>query len=358
MKKAEETLGEREILRIISAIEKPTAENIITLLTCYSWRNHIYLVFPYIESDLHVQLNEPHAIHDLPKVSTTEPLSKNWLWEQMVRVCDGVSTIHTGIKYPEGGDSSKVIVSHFDLKPGNILLTADNKLKITDFGQSYIELVTGNDKREAFYNEGDIVYRPPEIELTQHERAKQQLAAEGDERAYDITTAQLNYDVWSLACIMTEVLIYVFDNPDPNRPGKALEQFKADLESSPTALRFYDKSGAKDCVWATVESLPSLFQHEPAHHQYIMDVISMLGRMFHLNPYYRASSGNVCEGLEKARVTYENTIRTQGDPLANRVLVDPTPNEIGWVNDSDQVVSFAEMYVLPWFFLCFLRYRC
>lgn len=342
MKKGPEPFcEEREILRRLGDIQKLSGENIITLLTCYSWQDHIYLIFPDVQSDLYRQLNGEGAIHDLPKVCSDEPLPENWLWEQMVGVSEGLSTIHTGIQYTESG-SGQVIVSHFDLKPANILLTADRKLKITDFGRSFIEIVA--DKSEAYCNSGDPVYQPPESKPMTHEMIEKLRAEEMEAGRDGLATSQQNYDVWSLACIMVEVLVYIFDRSDPIQEEPPLELFKMNLKTENVPNCFVnDRLYLKSCVNDMLKEFRGHFEHEAAHHQYITEVTHLLTKMFHRSPYHRLPSSEVHKSLQDAKVTYENTLRTQGDPLADEVRGYRGSNEVGWINDSNSIVSYAEM---------------
>ncbi|KAH7142070.1 kinase-like domain-containing protein [Dactylonectria macrodidyma] len=352
----DDTRTESDILRMVARIKKPEAQHIVTLLTCYSWQDHIYFVFPYIESDLYILLNESKIRHELPKVSTTQPLPKHWLWEQMVGVSHGLSTIHTGMENPFEDVEGQVIACHFDLKPANILITADKKLKITDFGRSYIRLVGEGDQVESSYNSGDMKYAPPESQL--HEKPACDLA-KGKEsvdtevrRRHDDITALLNYDIWSLACIMTEVLLYVFDRPDrqlDNQPDQAtpLEEFHKDIQNTPMTNRFFNQgSSLKSCVKTAIDGFQQRFREEAAHHRYITDVAQLLLGMFDGDRHERLSSDEVVKRLESASATYETLLRTQGDPLASKVLGYTVPNdwaELGWVNDSGSIMSFAEM---------------
>ncbi|KAF4968334.1 hypothetical protein FSARC_4280 [Fusarium sarcochroum] len=301
------------------------------------------LCIPYIESDLERQL----LALDGPRVSRTETLPNVWLWEQLVGVSEALKTIHTGISE---GDSGRVIISHFDLRPANILVTADKKLKITDFGQSYIEWVKDGNKDETFYNSGHPRYAPHESLLMTGEEtdlAKEKEPAKlTDEEQHNTLIGQLNYDVWSLACIMTEVLVYLCDGPTK------VEELRKTLKETPMKDRFFIEKDKvmrlKPCVERSIHSIQQSerFQDDIAHERYIKDVANLLFGMFDTNQYKRPSSGAVLERLKQAESTYTKNLRTQDDPLAQEVLgltLSCAGDELGWVDGSGLIVSFAEI---------------
>ncbi|KAM0335085.1 hypothetical protein ACHAQA_000119 [Verticillium albo-atrum] len=328
---------ERDVLQMVSRIARPASDNIITLLAFYSWRQHIHFVFPYISTDLNRLLRNNEGPRSLSLGD--EALPQNWLWEQMVGVSRALSAIHTGMKNPFGDVPGRVIAFHFDLKPANILVTADRKLKISDFGQSIIQIVDQDDELETSFMPGDMKYSAPES------RPKSAFFGEilaGQPREI---MALLNYDVWSLACIMTEVLTQLLAPPGgPN----ALNRLDQTLNQAPNERRFFDGSGLKQCVKSTLEEFQRAFPASRGQTNYINDVVLLLRDMFQHDKFSRISSEKVVERLQEAHDAYE-TSSQEVDQIALRVmqhgLVDGQGfRELGWF-DGREMASFLRMYV-------------
>ncbi|KAJ4259729.1 hypothetical protein NW762_007660 [Fusarium torreyae] len=260
--KSMKSTDEEEILRRISKVSR---------------HHHIYFISPYIETNLETLLLSPKDA----RVRKGDSLPDNWLWKEMVEVAKALKTIHTGI---DEGNPSQFIASHFDLKPANILITSepDPKLKNTDFGESYIELVNGDDKSETFYGHGDPRYAPLEYLLITGEATgsnkEEVLTKLKDEGKHSTLTGQLNYDVWSLACIMTEVLVYIFNSPGPVDERSSVEKFRMALTSSSPKIGFFSEQDSamrlKPCVATVIDSFQQheLLQDDSAQQQHVAKV--------------------------------------------------------------------------------------
>lgn len=133
--------------------------NLIDLMALYEWREQIHFIFPFVETHLDKVLLDQWTF---PGPAQTRALADNGLWRQMIGVCEALKTIHFDLTSPWGSESTQVIAFHFDLKPANLLVTADGIVKITDFGHSMIQIMLPEEEKKGFYRGGDPVYRAPE----------------------------------------------------------------------------------------------------------------------------------------------------------------------------------------------------
>jgi serine/threonine protein kinase len=139
-----------------------------------------------------------HAVWQ-PWAITDAPLNEQPLWNQMIDVASGLARIHN----PDRGNDS-IIGFHFDLKPSDILVTNQGLLKITDFGQALIKSVQENDPY-GIHRGGSPIYQAPGACASRPSMGSGDVDDKIDRK----------YDVWSLACIMLEVLIFILDRgPD------------------------------------------------------------------------------------------------------------------------------------------------
>ncbi|KAM6530408.1 hypothetical protein FALCPG4_008535 [Fusarium falciforme] len=342
-------LAEQEVLRMVSNIESSAAENIITLLTCYTWRNEMHFVFPYIETDLFKLLRQ-EPINDVSPWLNDQALPENELWKEMVGVASALSVIHTGLINPFEEVRGRVFACHFDLKPANILVTADGKLKIGDFGHSNIQIVAPQGKPKVMYRGGDPKYAAPESRLPL-EQTETWFQPHGDE-----TAPALKYDVWSLACIMTEVLIYLLNRQTPGEvpTENPLVRFDRSLDQRTQSEfngRFFDQRGVKECVTTTIEAFRDRFSPESPASRYMSTIIDLLSGMFQYHNHERISSQDVVDKLDEAETTYQDS--RDADNLAFEIRQHSAPadddfKEIGWVpalpgNRSEEPVSFDKM---------------
>ncbi|MCJ1461418.1 hypothetical protein MMC07_000015 [Pseudocyphellaria aurata] len=82
---------------------------------------------------------------------------------------------------------------HFDLKPGNILLSDEGKWVVTDFGLARFVCTDG--RSEVIIPGGTHIYAPPEAEN------------------FDPICSD-RYDVWSLGCILLELIVWAVRGPE------------------------------------------------------------------------------------------------------------------------------------------------
>ena len=132
----------------------------------------------------------------------------HWLWVQMIGVTQALSVIHN----PQGNTlrtiGGKGVGFHFDLKPANILITDKCELKITDFGLSMIKRITAGSSSYGLFRGGAPRYQPPEVSSLPHGAEEVQFSAMTHN---DPEITKNSYDIWSLACILLETLIYLLE---------------------------------------------------------------------------------------------------------------------------------------------------
>ncbi|KAL6414533.1 serine/threonine protein kinase [Ilyonectria robusta] len=335
---------EKDMLQLVSQIKGQASDNIITLLALYYWGKCVHYVFPFVETSLYSVLREGHFREELSPGPLRLP--DHWLWVQMVGVARALSAIHTGIDNPFSEDEGKVIAFHFDLKPDNILVTADRQLKITDFGQSIIQIVDTDEERSAPLKQGDIKYNAPESRLNSLDIRHN---SSGEPRDIQVL---LNYDVWSLACIMVEVLILLLDERRHTKSTE-LDVFDKELQDEKPEVVFFGDNVVKDCVNRKVLSigdrLVNIHPTDQVNKDYVMAVCKLIIQMFTHNKDHRPQSDSVLKCLEETHDTYQLAWQLRGDKLRTSIrrkeLAMEGPGrfkEIGWCNE-DKVVSFLEM---------------
>src|SRR5690348_14026729 len=168
----------REVFRReVAALERLEHPSIVRLLDAGrdEARGCAYIALEYVPNDL---------LHYVEQRSGADPSA--WIWPFVRQITEALVVAH----------ASGVI--HRDIKPTNILVTAEGAPKLTDFGISYLkqELATGQSV-SAFWTPG---YAAPE----------QRGGARGDERS----------DLYALGC----VIVHLLTGSAPPSEGPTAEQ--------------------------------------------------------------------------------------------------------------------------------------
>ncbi|KAL7756827.1 hypothetical protein ACKLNR_013820 [Fusarium oxysporum f. sp. zingiberi] len=316
---------------MVSRIHDAVSENIITLMACYKWKESMHFLFPFVDADLSDLLRNNNSRcppHLREKLKAGEALLDHWLWQQMEGVSRALSAFHTQMENPFKDVKGKVIALHFDLKPANILVTSGPDgvtLKITDFGQSIIQIIDDDMDISLPHNTGHPRYGPPES------RPPSQHLTQG---SGDDLKVLLNYDVWSLGCIMVEVLIHLLDED--------LNGFDSKLQGP-----FYIKepNGLKKCVTDSFRRFEQAFQHDSDQTEYMKDIVALLQNMLNYDKNNRAYSSTVTQKLDEARGNLE-ALRDGRNQLVVAVEKQGFKDwkgfrKVGW-HKGTSIVSFSE----------------
>ena len=98
-----------------------------------------------------------------------------------------------GLQKFHGSGNGEGRAAHLDLKPKNILISHDCNLAISDCGLSRV--VAESEPLTTQGDEGTAGYRPPETQM-------------------DPCMLNEKCDVWSMACIMMEVMLFLIEGKD------------------------------------------------------------------------------------------------------------------------------------------------
>jgi len=206
--------GHRCIINLLDVVQPPTDD-----LDDF---HDLYLVFEYVDTDLYKLIMSPQYL-------TTEHI-QTFLYQML-----------TGLKYIH---SFSVI--HRDLKPANILLNEDCSLKICDFGLARIVNCSPEDDAQSSTDKTtdtqDTKRIPQSFGTPPKMRLKRQLTKHVVTRWYRAPELILiqpytsAVDIWSLGCILAELLsmqegsVAGYEDRKPLFPGGTCYPLSGDLD--------------------------------------------------------------------------------------------------------------------------------
>lgn len=162
-------------------------------------------------------------------------------------------------------------------------------------------------------------------------------------------TATANYDVWSLACIMTEVLVFIFEGG-----ASAVKDFERLRKEELRDLSFHNGKQGEDCLKKCVKKKfhdfrvldhPDAVTTPGQPRSYLSDVVGLLESMFRADPSQRLSSEQVVDQLETIDTNHKEDHDPDSDILRFMRNLGPMEGfkELGyWSNGG--VVPF---YIMP-----------
>lgn len=220
------------------------------------------------------------------KISYSRPskyrrVLQHWLWKGMVDLTGALKFFHT-----PGPDQNviplDVIAAHFDLKPANILVTESGVLLLTDFGQARMKRHNPVGISSLTAQSGDENYRPPPSPPLR--RPFQNPTPTGPMLclAQDIGLRWTRaYDVWSMACIMTEVINYIMHG---SVGFKEFQKQRFEEDGLSAAFWMEDSNGGYR-LKSVVELV--LYNFKESQDRYLIMVTDLLRTMLSIEPLQR-----------------------------------------------------------------------
>lgn len=253
---------ECQTLEFFARCEHP---NLIQLLFWYLDDDKINYVFPHYPGNLEGLLDETLKCITFKDPEKYGNKLNHALWQGMVDVMAALAFFH----FPKQNIlPGKLTAAHFDMKPANILITSDGKLVVTDFGQSRLKALSEYRMTSFTSSGGDPNYRPPPL--------PPKIA--DDDKTLRWSQA---YDVWSMACIVTETIEYIL-NPEPGSFRSFQNRRRQDDKSS---AAFWMQRENHYELRPSVRKVLQKFKNIPD--QYLNMVVEHLDLMFAIDPLER-----------------------------------------------------------------------
>jgi serine/threonine protein kinase len=258
------------------------------MIKAYKHGDTFNLIFPLAKTNLDHLLREP--AFDTSN-SIQGPMESRPVWIQLLGITKALGKIGGGAETIFGpSDKQQFQGTHFDLKPANILVDNDGTWIISDFGQSTFRETTRSSSRVV--NQGGTdAYAPPEID---------NLDARFSRR----------YDIWSLGCIMLEVLAFVLLGHEGLRGNRGLDHVRCTRSSWSSRIdhRFFcQESPQGKCIVKPeiIAFMKSLKESETLHGSqksriFVENILELIAKMLEPEAEFRIEIGNVIRRLNSA----------------------------------------------------------
>ncbi|KAJ7975183.1 GPCR kinase [Quillaja saponaria] len=226
-------------LREIKLLKELKDPNIIELIDAFPHKENLHLVFEFMETDLEAVIRDRNIF-----------LSPADIKSYLQMTLRGLAVCH------------KKWVLHRDMKPNNLLIGPNGKLKLADFG---LARIFGSPDRRFTHQVFARWYRAPELLFGSKQYGS-------------------GVDVWAAACIFAELLLrrpFLQGSSDIDQLGKIFAAF-----GTPTPSQWPDVVYLPDYVEYQYVAAPPLRSLFPMASD---DALDLLSKMFAYDPRARLS---------------------------------------------------------------------
>lgn len=206
----EDSENERVTLKFLALCGRP---NLIKLLFYYKYGDALNLVFKRYKCSLEDILKgeRPDLEEAIETTRYEGSMLRHWLWQGMINVVAALTFFHDP-DYHNHSPEGQIIAAHFDLKPANILVDDNRDLVVTDFGEAQLRSMQWGQSTYITRGGGTTAYRPPDP-LPVGPRGHAVNTVNGEEASQNRHWSRA-YDIWSIACVMMEVIEYIRSGPE------------------------------------------------------------------------------------------------------------------------------------------------
>jgi cyclin-dependent kinase 7 len=227
-------------LREIKVLQELKHDNVIELMDVFIHKSNVFLVYEFLDTDLHQIIEDKTIV-----------LSPSDVKGYMRSILEGMASCHTNW------------VLHRDMKPSNILVSRDGKVKLADFG---LAKVFGSPDKRYSPQCVTLWYKPPEL-------------------LFGANLYGPSVDMWSVGCIFAELMLRRAFLPGQNDLDQLGKIFA--ILGTPT-----------DQDWPQMRSLPNFIEFEefprtPLKQIFLAatdDALNMLSRMLSYDPNKRITA--------------------------------------------------------------------
>jgi serine/threonine protein kinase len=206
---------EKIALQLLAQSEELRKVHLIKLVFSYIYGDQFNYVFKQYRGSLQDIFDDKLKLqnHVKPQGYRGSKLQHR-LWQGAVDLVKALASFHAQSSFHNSVHGEHA-AAHFDVKPANILVDEDGSLILADFGEAQIV-----SKGERFSTQGgDYNYRPPRKD-----------PKSGWSQAYD---------VWSMACVLTEIIEYIISIKNKNKSDRVTKFRTARISDNPSNAAFW-----------------------------------------------------------------------------------------------------------------------